>query len=66
MIKSVVEKGYFNGYGCELELFNWIFTSENSIIPVIAHNGSGYDYKLIVRNAIESGKYPHTLDKDQA
>ena len=26
--KTVVEKGCFNGYGCRLEFFNWLFTSE--------------------------------------
>ena len=60
MIKVLSKKCHFNGYGCELEFFNWIFTSENPNSTVIAHNGSGYDSKLIVRNAIESGKYPHT------
>jgi hypothetical protein len=35
-----------------------LFKAENSNSTVIAHNGSGCDYKFIFKNAIESGKYP--------
>ena len=38
--------------------FNWLFSEQNSSSTVIAHNGSGYDYKFILKNAIEAGKYP--------
>lgn len=32
-----------NGYGCEANFCDWLFTEKNADSTVIAHNGAGYD-----------------------
>ena len=44
----LVSSTYFNGYGCEDKLCDWLFDKSNANSTVIAHNGAGYDNKFIL------------------
>ena len=38
----------------------WLFRDENANSTVIAHNGSGYDYKFVLKWCLERGERPST------
>ena len=48
----------FNGYNCDNEFCDWLFTEENSNSTVIAHNGAGYDNKFILQYCLRKGIIP--------
>jgi G:T-mismatch repair DNA endonuclease (very short patch repair protein) len=56
--KCLIDRKSFPGYGCEDAFCDWLFTKENQNSTVIAHNGSGYDFKFILKWCISKGMTP--------
>ena len=56
--KCLIQSVSFPGYGCEDAFCDWLFTKENQNSTVIAHNGSGYDFKFILKWCISKGMTP--------
>ena len=50
-----------NGYKCEEEFCDWLFTKENQNSTVIAHNGAGYDNKFILQYCLFKGLTPSSF-----
>ena len=50
----------FEGYNCRNEFCLWLFSDANANSTVIAHNGSGYDYKFVLKWCLERGERPST------
>ena len=48
----------FNGYGCEDKFCDWLFSDQNYNSTVMAHNGSGYDFKIILKWCLQRGMTP--------
>ena len=59
--KCLVNKFGINGYDCCGEFCDWLFTPENANSTVIAHNGSGYDNKFILKYCLSKGITPQKL-----
>ena len=57
---SLVEQKIFEGYNCRNDFGLWLFSDANANSTVIAHNGSGYDYKFVLKWYLEGGERPST------
>jgi len=58
--RSLINSLTFTGYNCCDEFCNWLFSKENANSVVIAHNGSGYDYKFVLKWCICKSLRPNT------
>ena len=56
--KCLIKRESFPGYGCEDDFCEWLFSKDNQNSTVIAHNGSGYDNKFILKWCISKGMTP--------
>ena len=60
--ESCLQKNFkINGYGCETEFCDWLFTVKNRDSTVIAHNGAGYDNKFILQYCLNEGLIPSSF-----
>jgi predicted alpha/beta-fold hydrolase len=58
--RSLVASLKFEGYNCCDEFCNWLFSKQNANSIIIAHNGSGYDYKFVLKWCISKSLRPDT------
>ena len=58
--RSLINSLTFTGYNCCDEFCNWLFSKEIANSVVIAHNGSGYDYKFVLKWCISKSLRPNT------
>ena len=56
--KCLIKKESFTGYGCDGKFCDWLFNKDNQNSTVMAHNGSGYDNKFILKWCVERGMVP--------
>ena len=56
--KCLIKNETFTGYGCEEKFCDWLFTKVNRGATAIAHNGSGYDFKFILKWCLKRGMTP--------
>jgi G:T-mismatch repair DNA endonuclease (very short patch repair protein) len=57
---SLLQEIIFEGYTCCDDFCKWLFSKENANSTVIAHNGSGYDYKFVLKWCLERALKPST------
>ena len=57
----LIESFGINGYDCSKKFCDWLFTDATRDSTVIAHNGAGYDNKLILQYCLGKGLLPSTF-----